>query len=144
MPVGLGKHSLLARGNLAPALRRLQRSGLGRLQSLRIAAERIDVQLLTREGRLRSVQLRYTGELRRFSLSGAGFGHLTTLPFSDVDPAAPQRLARGAAERLKRPVSQVDYVVRINAGPGTAWTVVMLNGGQFIGDARGQITRRIN
>jgi hypothetical protein len=57
-PRGLNASSLLTRRNLAPALRRLATSGLGRLYSLSIRPERIDVQLLTRGGRLRSVQLR--------------------------------------------------------------------------------------
>lgn len=143
VPVGLGSRSLLVRRNLAPALKRLRTSGLGRLRTLRIAPERIDVQLLTRGGRLRSVQLRYDGELRKFGTSGAGFGQLPTLSFAQVDAGAPARLARGAAGRMKRPVSQVDYVVRIDTTPQTAWSVVMRGGGQFVADARGHITRRI-
>ncbi len=144
VPVGLGSRSLLVRRNLAPALKRLRTSGLGRLRTLRIAPERIDVQLLTRGGRLRSVQLRYDGELRKFGSSGPGFGSLPTLSFAQIDAGAPARLARGAAGRMKKPVSQVDYVVRIETTPQTAWSVVMRGGGQFVGDARGRITRRIN
>jgi hypothetical protein len=143
VPVGLGSRSLLVRRNLAPALKRLRTSGLGRLRTLRIAPERIDVQLLTRGGRLRSVQLRYDGELRKFGSSGPGFGSLPTLSFAQIDAAAPARLARGAAGRMKKPVSQVDYVVRIDTTPQTAWSVVMRSGGQFVGDGRGHITRRI-
>ena len=142
-PRGLQRRSLLARRNLAPALRRLRTSGLGRLRSLRIAPERIDAQLLTRGGSLRSVQLRFDGELRRLSVGSGGFGGLPTIAFSDVDPAAPSRLARGAARRSGRSLNQVDYVVRINAGTLGGWTVVMRGGGQFLGDDRGTITRRI-
>jgi len=65
----------------------------------------------------------------------------------NIDPAkiaaAPARLARGAAERAKRPVSQVDYVALVGVAPQATWTVVMRGGGQFAGDARGRITRRI-
>jgi hypothetical protein len=142
-PTGLQPRSLLTRGNVSRAMRRLATSGLGRLRSLRIAAERIDVQLLTREGRLRSVQVTAGGGRRTISLSGTGFGALPTLRFADIDAGAPARMARGAAGRTRRPVSRVDYVAYANAGPQAVWTVVMRGGGQFIGDARGHITRRV-
>jgi hypothetical protein len=142
-PTGLQPRSLLTRGNVARAMRRLATSGLGRLRSLRIAAERIDVQLLTREGRLRSVQVTAGGRPRTISLSATGFGGLPALRFADIDAGAPARMARGAAGRTRRPVSRVDYVAYANAGPQAVWTVVMRGGGQFIGDARGHITRRV-
>ena len=143
VPRGLGSQSLLVRRNLAPALRQLATSGLGRLKSMSIRPERIDAQLLTKGGRLRSVQLRYDGELRRLSLSGPGFGALDTVPFARLDPAAPARMARSAAGRLKRPVSQVDYVVPLTSGPQVAWSVFMRDGKAFLGDARGRSVRPI-
>ena len=142
-PAGLRGKSLLVQRNLAPALRRLRTSGLGRLKSLSIRPESIDAQLLTKAGRLRSVQYRYDGELRTLSLSGGGFGGSPTIPFRRASSAAPQRLARNAAGRLKKPTTYVDYVVLVNAGPSAVWTVVMQGGGQFLGDARGRITRRL-
>ena len=142
-PAGLGGESLLAQRNLAPALRRLRTSGLGRLRSLSIRPERIDAQLLTKDGRLRSVHLRHDGELRTVSLSGGDFGGSPTIPFGRASSAAPQRLVRRAARRLRRPVTHVDFVVLVNAGASSVWTVVMQGGGQFLGDARGRITRRI-
>ena len=142
-PRGLSGRSLLARRNLQPALRRLATSGLGRLKSIAIRPERIDAQLLTRGGRLRSVQLRYDGELRKLSLSGAGFSQLRTIAFSKLDPAAPSRLARSAAGRLKLPVGQVGYAVPIVIGSEVSWSVFMRDGRSFLGDARGRVTRRI-
>lgn len=142
-PVGLQSKSLLRRTNLAPALKRLRTSGLGRLKSLSIRPERVDAQLLTKDGRLRSVQVRSDGKLTELSVSGGGFAQLQTIPFARANSAAPARMARSAARRVKRPVSQVDYVVLIGTDPSAAWTVVMKGGGQFIADARGRITRRI-
>ena len=142
-PVGLGEGSMLLRRNLEPALRRMRTSGLGRLKSLSIRPARVDAQLLTKDGRLRSVQQRFDGKLTSFSLSGPGFGALGTIPFARADPAVPARLARRAAERVGRRVSQVDYVVLVESGPESVWTIVMKGGGQFIADARGRITRRI-
>jgi hypothetical protein len=142
-PVGLAKNSLLLRRNLAPALRRMRTSGLGRLKSLSIRPQRLDAQLLTKDGRLRSVQQRFDGKLGEVSISGGGFGALKTIAFSRANSAAPSRLARSAARRMRRPVSHVDYVVLVDSGPQAVWTVVMQGGGQFLGDARGRITRRI-
>ncbi len=143
-PAGLSKGSLLVQRNLAPALRRMRTSGLGRLKFLSIRAERIDAQLLTKGGRLRSVQQRFDGNLKQVSVSGgAGFGQLQTIPFKRANSAAPGRLTRSAAGRVEQPVSQVDYVVLINTGADAVWTIVMKSGAQFLGDARGRITRRI-
>ena len=142
-PVGLAAGSMLLRSNLEPALRRMRTGGLGRLKSLSIRPERIDAQLLTKDGRLRSVQQRFDGKLTSLSLSGGGFGALPTIPFSRADPAVASRLARSAAERVGRAVSDVDYVMLINIAPESVWTIVMKSGGQFIADARGRITRRI-
>ena len=142
-PVGLQARSLMTRRNVASAMRGLATSGLGRLRTLRVAPARIDVTLLTRGGKLRVVQVTPDGRRRTLSLSGAGFGGLPALKFADVSTSAPERMARAAAERLKRPVSRVDYVALVGAGPQAMWTVLFRGGGQFTGDSRGRITRRI-
>ncbi len=142
-PVGLDEGSMLLRRNLDPALRRMRTAGLGRLRSLSIRPGRIDAQLLTKDGRMRSVQQRFDRELVELSVSAGGFGGLPTIPFARADTAAPSRLARAAAERTGRRARQVDYVALVDTGPSSVWTVVMKGGGQFAGDARGRITRRI-
>jgi hypothetical protein len=142
-PVGLGEGSMLLRRNLEPALRSMRTRGLGRLKSLSIRPERVDAQLLTNDGRLRSVQQRFDGKLTSLSVSDAGSAGLKTIPFARADPSVPSRLARSAAERVGRAVSDVDYVVFIDIAPESVWTIVMKRGGQFIADARGRITRRI-
>jgi hypothetical protein len=143
-PRGLNASSLLTRRKLAPALRRLGTSGLGRLRTLSIRPERVDAQLLTRGGRLRSVQVRADGTINDFGTSGPGFGHLDTIAFARVQPAAPARLVRSAAERLHRPPSQVDYVVLLQLGSSLSWSVFMRDGKHFLADASGRITRRIS
>ncbi len=143
-PRGLNASSLLTRRKLAPALRRLGTSGLGRLYSLSIRPARLNAQLLTRGGRLRSVQLSPDGGLDDFGASGPGFGHLDTIAFARVRSGAPERLTRGAAERLHRPASQVDYVVLLRLGSQLSWSVFMRDGKHFIADAAGRITRRVS
>jgi hypothetical protein len=86
------------------------------------------------------VQLRSDGKLSDFGTSGPGFGHLDTIAFARVQPAAPARLVRGAAERLHRPASQVDYVVLLQLGTALTWSVFMRDGKHFLADAGGRIT----
>lgn len=143
-PIGLGSHSLLLRRNLQPALRRLRSSGLGRLQTLAIRPERLDATLLTKGGQLHTVQIGYDGKLSDLGLSGTGFGQVPTIAFARIDAAAPERLARSAAGRLRRPTSQIDYAAMIDFDGQALWSVFMRDGKQFAGDARGRVTRRVS
>jgi hypothetical protein len=134
--------SLLTRRALAPALAQLGKSGLGRLHTLTISAQRIDAQLLTRGGRLRSVRVASGGAPHTLATSGAGFGALPTIPFARVDAAAPARLARSASRRVRQPLSNVDRVVLLRLGSALTWSVYLRDGKHFLADAHGRITRR--
>jgi hypothetical protein len=109
-----------------------------------IRPQRIDVQLLTTTGRLRSVQLPWDGRLADGGTSGGGFSHLDTIAFASIDSAAPGRLARGAAERSHEPVTGVDYVVLISFAGKPLWSAFMKSGRQFLADRHGHITRTVN
>lgn len=143
-PKGVDRGSLLLRGNFGAAMGRLRTAGLGRLHSLRVAPDRIDVQLLTNTGRLRIVQIRPGGELRELNITGTGFSHLDTVPFAAVNSAAPFRMASGAAKRLGRNARSVDYLVFTDFGGERGWSLFFKDGKHFIGDARGRIQRRIS
>ena len=143
-PTGLGARSLLRPAAFERALADLRGREIGRLQSLRLAPERIDASLLTPRGTLVSVQLRPGAELRRFSESGDGFGGLDTIPYAKLDPRAPQRLVRAAAERLGRPVSRIDYLVPTLTSGELTWGAYFKGGAIFLANARGKITRRIS
>lgn len=141
-PKGLGSGSLVRRDNLAAALKTLRTSGGGRLTNLRVAPERIDATLLTSAGRLRHVQIKPGGKLERFgSDSGAGFDQTPTLPFAALSPGAPQRLARAGAERVRVPVSTLQYVVPIRVSGSVMWAAYFLRGRYVIGDASGRFQR---
>ena len=141
-PVGLAPRSLLRPAAFERALAQLRSRKIGRIQSLRVAPERIDASLLTPRGTLVSVQLRPGGELRRFSESGGGFGGTGTIPFGKLDPTAPQRLVRAAAERLGRPVSRIDYLVASQTSGDVTWGAYFKGGAIFLANERGKITRR--
>lgn len=143
VPVGLQRGSLLRPADFAAAMRRLREERLGRLTLVRVAPERIDARLLTRGGRLRSVQVRHDGELRAFAASGGGFGFVDTFAFSSVDAAVPERLTRAAAKRLGRPVTRLDYLVVTATGGDIRWGAYFKGGQYFLADARGRIIRRV-
>jgi hypothetical protein len=144
-PTGVSSNSMIARRNFAPAINRLRKSGLGSLRTLSIRPERLDAQLLTKGGSLRSVQVRYDEPaIDDFGAGSSGFSHLETVLYSKIDTAAPGRLARSAAGRARRPVSQVDYVVLSSVLGKTTWIVFMKGGRAYMANAHGSITRRIS
>jgi hypothetical protein len=127
-PRGLEAASMLRRGNLAPALRRLQRLTRSRQVTLvRIDAEDVIVKALSRDGRARFAQATWEGEASILSSSPRGGD--TYFPWSRVDPSAPNRLVRTATRG--RSSRAIDYVVLIDpAGPlGLQWTGFVKGGG---------------
>lgn len=143
-PVGFGKGSLLLKSNFADALRTLRGEGV-RVRTLRVAADRIDAQVVTRDGRQSSVQVTWQGKLSVFGTTPPGLPTTGLLVLDTVVRAAPFRLARSAAERAGRPVSSVDYVVALGLGPGQVWSLFFRNGGgHYTGDRSGRITRKVS
>jgi hypothetical protein len=143
-PTGLAAGSLLRPTAFQRAMADFRRRDIGRIQSLRVAPERINASLLTPKGTLVSVQVSSGGEFQRFSESGAGFGGLETIPYRRLDPRVPQRLTRAAAERLGKPVSQINYLVPSLTQGEITWGAYFKSGEIFIADARGRIIRRIS
>lgn len=143
-PVGLQPGSLIRPAAFAAALKELDRRELGRLKTLRLAPERIDATFLTPRTTLLTTQLTHEGEFRRFGESGAGFGGIDTIPLSKLDPGAPRRLVRAAAERLGRSTDRIDYLVPLTLSGKLGWGAYFKGGATFLGDARGHITRRIS
>jgi hypothetical protein len=141
-PQGLAAGSLVRRDNLAAALREIRSSGGGRLTHLRVAPERIDATLLTPAGRLRNVQMRPGGQLERLGPdSGPGFDQTSTIPFSRLNPAAPQRLARAGAERIHVPVSTLQYAVPTVFSGTLNWAAYFKRGRYVLGNASGRFQR---
>lgn len=143
-PVGLQRGSLLLRANFATVLAKMRTGRYGRLVNLRVAPERIDAQFVTKGGRMRSVQFQPGGEERDFGTSGPGFTGARTMTIASIDPAAPFRAARSAAGRLRKPVTQVNYLVYTDVFAGQPWGVYFKGGQYFRADGRGTITRRFN
>lgn len=143
-PTGFGTGSLLLRSNFAHALRTLRSEG-SRLRSLRVAADRIDASIITRDGRMKQVQVTWQGRLQRFSTSGPGFPTAGSFSIAGLERSAPFRLARSAAGRARKAPSSIDYLVALDLGGGQAWTVFVKDGGgQYHADRAGRITRKVS
>jgi len=135
--------SLLGRAEMAKGLRRLEAEVPGRLRSVRIAADRIDV-VVQRGGRMRVAQFAAGAEAPTvFSTSTSAAPTTGTLRYADVRPAAAARLIRAANERLGRKTSQVDYLVPSSFAGSVLWGVYYKGGLIAQGDAKGRFTRRI-
>ena len=143
-PAGLQRGSLLLRSNFAAVLRKMRTGGYGRLTNLRVAPERIDAQFLTKGGRLRNVQFQPGGGVRDFGTSGAGFSGARTMSIASIDASAPFRAVTSAAGRLKKPATQVNYLVYTDVFAGQPWGVYFKAGQYFRADGRGTITRRFS
>ena len=143
-PAGLESGSLLRPAAFRRALADIRRRGIGRLQHLRVAPERIDATLHTSRSTLVNVQVSTADGFRRFSESSPGFPASGTIPYGRLDARTPQRLTRAAAERLGVPATQVNYLVPSVSEGKVVWGAYFKNGAIFIADARGRIIRRIS
>jgi hypothetical protein len=131
--------SLIEHRRFTAAMRTLRAKPREKLVSLRVAADRIDAQLKTPDGKLRIVQVGPNGKLHQLTVTGGGFASITTLPFESVNTRAPERLAKAAADELGRPVSRVDYLVVLDFNGETIWSVFFKDGKHFQGDAAGRL-----
>jgi hypothetical protein len=144
-PTGLGERSLVRAANFGPAMRRLRAERYGGLTSLRVAPDRIDAQFRTDDGRITNVQLTADGDLRQFGTSGPGFGSVDTIPYSRVRRGTPELLTRRAAERVRQPASQLDYLALSRAGSlGVLWGAFFKDGAHVQGFADGRVWRRVS
>ena len=141
---GLSVTSLLRPAAFGKAMNRLRTGGYGRLTNLRVAPDRIDASMLTKDGRLRQVQVVPGGAVRVIGTSPPGFTGAQTMALKGINRNAPSRLTRSAAGRLKQPASRVDYLVLSEFVGTRQWNVYFKGGQIFSADARGRITRRIS
>ena len=139
-PAGLEQRSMLRRGNLAPALRRLERiTRSSRVRLIRIDAEKVIVQTAASGGRTRLAQATWQSDAAVLSTSPGGGG--TTFSWSQVDPSAPSRIARGATRGRRS--SAFDYLVLLDAA-GLRWSAFLKNGaGTYQADPDGSELRKI-
>jgi hypothetical protein len=129
--------SLIRRARFADAVGTLAASGLGRPLTMRVAPDRIDATLIGKGGRLNQVQITPGSDLKELASSDGAPG--PTIPYTAIDPAAPERLVRAGATK-KVPAGSIDYLV-VTAGP--QWAAYYKGGRIVIGDAHGRRQRVI-
>ena len=143
-PTGITGRSMIARTNFAPVLRRLGRSGVPAVVSIRLSADRAAVETV-RGSRTRRIDFRYDGAVDR-GTQGRAFDALGRVPIGAMDAGAPVRLVRAAAKRFGVRDRGIDYlIVRAQpTGGGHRWIAYFKNGTYVEGDERGRVVRRIS
>jgi len=141
---GLTVTSLLRPAAFGRAMTRLRTGRYGRLANLRVAPDRIDATMVTQGGRLRLLQIVPGGTVRVLQTTPGGFTGAPTMSLKGIDPGAPNRLTRSAAERLGSPASRVDYLVLTKFGGERQWNAYFKGGQIFSADVRGRIIRRVS
>lgn len=133
--------SLLKSSNLSRAIDKLR--GRGRIVHLRLASDRIDAQLLSSKGRLRSIQLRSNLEIAHQIEVGGGFSHLDTIAFGSIDPGSPTRLISDVRRHLGHKPA-VNYLVVSDFSGEIRWNLYLHDGKIFQGNEGGRLVRRVS
>ena len=119
-PEGLGKGSLVLRGNLSPALRELRRAvGGGRLRFVRVDPKSVQLQAV-RGDRLVFARKPWDGDASVVSSSPGGTS-AATFSWARVNASAPRRLATAIGP------NRFDYAVLIDAA-GLRWSAFSKSG----------------
>ena len=133
-PSGLDNRSLLRRGNLAPALRKIEAKVGGEPRLVRIEADRLDVQVVS-GGKLVEVQYRWNSGSPDVLSSSSAPPSIGTFTWSQVNASAPARLVR-ATTRPGR-TQDFEYAVLVRADQ-LRWTGYTATGGGYLADAKGR------
>ena len=137
-PVGLDPESYLRPGNFREALARLR--GEGRVQSVRVAPDRITARLVNSQRRV--VWNFRAGQDPQRVVGAPYYDFETTIALSQIDPNAPARLARAAAKRAHAGVNDVDYLyIQRNVGRAR-WVLYFKDRTRYTADRHGRHVER--
>jgi len=133
-PSGLDSGSLFRPAALRAALEKLP---AGSIQSLRVAPERIDAQVVA-GGKMHVAQVTSGGEVRDVPTPVTSRNKRLR-----VDPGAPLRIVRTAARRSKRDPSRVSYLVLMSFSDTPEWQLFFDDGLHYSASANGRKVRRV-
>jgi hypothetical protein len=137
-PVGLDRESYLRPENFRTALARLR--GEGRVQSVRVAPDRITARLVSTKRRV--VWNFRAGQQPQRVVGAPYYDFDTTIALSQIDANAPARLARAAAKRAHGSVNDVDYLyIQRNVGRAR-WVLYFKNRAHYTADRHGRHVER--
>jgi hypothetical protein len=137
-PRGLDGASLLRPTNLRKALAQMR--GDGRVQSVKVSPANLEVRLVNARHRV-VWTVPAVGDAQRLSEPPYD-PHGTTIRFSQIDPAAPSRLARAAATRARRDVRDVEGLVLLLQVGRPRWVLTFGGGLKFTADRHGRHVER--
>jgi len=139
---GLAEGSFFLRGNLAPALRRLQAQTKGpKLVFIRIDANRVDLQAASKN-RVEYASAERGGTARVWS-TGPRTGSLIAFPWSKVDPSAPRRIVQATTVKRGIKASRFDYMVMVETKFGIDWSAYLKGGQHFTANLSGTKVTKI-
>jgi hypothetical protein len=133
------RQSMLGPAALRPALARARQEG--KLRTLRVAADRVDAQLVDGKGRLVVLDIPAGGDTHRVVATAAPPGDL--IPWSAVDAKVPMRIARAAARDAHRTVGRVNNLVLLGLSNGPEWELFFKDGVHYSADVRGRHLHRV-
>jgi hypothetical protein len=142
-PTGITGKSMIAKGNLARALRQLEQDGFTKVIDITVWPNRFDAETV-KGGKARDVVIHSEGGVTRGDASPANTAR-GTIPLAAIDPAAPTRLVRASAKRFGVREKGIDYVIASRGfDGGHRWVAYFKNGVYVEGDDRGRVIRRID
>jgi hypothetical protein len=142
-PTGISGKSMIAKGNLAGALRQLERDGFAKVIDITVWPDRFDAETV-KGGKSRDVVIHAEGGVTRSDPSPANTAR-GTVPIAAIDPAAPTRLVRASAKRYAVREQGINYVIASRGfSGGHHWVAYFKNGVYVEGDPRGRVIRRID
>jgi hypothetical protein len=142
-PTGVTGRSMIAKANLASALRQLERDGFAKVIDISVWPNRFDAETV-KGGKARDVVIHAEGGVTRGDASPANTAR-GTVPIAALDPAAPTHLVRASAKRFGVRAKGIDYVIASRGfDGGHRWVAYFKNGVYVEGDDRGRVIRRID
>jgi hypothetical protein len=138
-PEGLARGSLLRAPAFRAAMAQIRRTAPAgaRLSRLRVAADRIDAEVLA-GGRTIALVKTWNGRAKVESTAPTMDGDEVLVAFDRLDTSAPQRVAAAAARRKGTRTSSVDYLVLFDA-VGLRWNGFMADGAQITATPGGRV-----
>jgi len=141
-PVGLQRGSMIRAEAFGKALVRLRQEG-GRAQTLRLDAERVSANLLTKANALRIVSLTWDGNAQVVKTSSHLSGQ-QTVSLAGVSSQSAERAVKRAAAMLGRGASKVNYLVLTNFAGTSQWFIYFKDGKYLKASLDGRNVQRIN
>jgi hypothetical protein len=141
-PTGLQRGSMMRADAFAKALVKLRAQG-GRAQTLRVDAERVSGNVLSKTGRMSVVSLSWDGT-SQVVRTGAHIPSASAVSLGAVTAKAPTRVVARAAAALGRPARKVNYLVLTSFAGKAQWYVYFKDGKYLSASLDGRRVTRIN